>query len=270
MAHPDEGTIRAFLDGEAGGDGPALRAHLAECSRCAAVAAEQEETLSVLSDGLSLLDVPPAPARVRSRLRDLDQETGKRHRLLPGPGSLPKAASVAVFLTVGAAAALPGSPVRDWFRAGWDALLTTGSSGPEATLSAPPPVAPDVTATGDLEMVGASLPLKDRAVTVRIHGREDGAGIRVLLVDDAQVGVFARMGTRFRTETGLIEAQAAPGPVTVEIPRDAGQVEVFVDGVLFLRQQGGETTVLGPVTSRAPHEILFGPPAEPGVTSRNP
>lgn len=258
MGHPDEGQIRALMDGEAGEAGPELEAHLQRCPRCAAVARDQEAALAALSEALALGDAPLSPGRARRRVPQLARK--KRGRWVPARRYLSRAASIAIFFTAGAAAALPGSPVRQWVIQGWEGLSRGGATGSRTPDTAVQPFAATGEAAGDLEMVGASLTVKEGGMTVRIGDVEENAEIRVILVEGDQVGVFAGEGTRFRTEAGSLEVRTPPGSVTVEVPRGAQGLELLVNGLLFLRQRGGETEVLGPVREQTPTEIRFGPP----------
>lgn len=251
MGHPDEGQIRAFMDGETEGLEPKLESHIRECPRCAALVREQEDTLAVLSESLSLLDTPPPLRRARA---GIPLPSRPRRPWIFSRRDLPKAASIAILLTAGAAAALPNSPIHQWVARAWEAV--PGESHPE-TL--PPPPSPESGATRrDGEMAGASLVVKEGGLTIRIDGMQEGAEILVLLVGGDQAGLFAETGTRFRTESGLMEARDPPGSVTVEIPRTGQMVELLVEGVLFLRQRGGEFQIPGPVKERTPTEIRFG------------
>jgi len=255
MGHLDAGLIRAFQDGEMREGSEGLEAHLATCPQCAQEAREQDEALTTLSGALSLLDTPPPMERARARILRLEQE--KRNPWQQVRRKLPRAASFAILLSVGAAAALPGSPVRQWVLQEWVALF---GDGPVTTL--PSPEAVDALPAGaqNPELVGATLPLTDGGVELRIEGLVEGAEIRVLLTEGDRVGIFAGKGTGFRTEAGLLEARGAPGGITVELPRDAPLMELLVDGVVFLRKRAGEMELLGPVKSRTPSEIRFGPP----------
>jgi hypothetical protein len=75
MEHPDEGQIRAFMDGEAGEAGPALEAHITGCPRCSAIVHGQEEALVAISNALSSLDVSPP---WRGPERESGQRGGRR------------------------------------------------------------------------------------------------------------------------------------------------------------------------------------------------
>lgn len=286
MGHPDEGRIRAFLDGEAGVESLEIQAHLQSCSLCADLARGQEETMTVLTEALSLMDVAPVTDQVRDRISGLAGGTPgledpslvqRNNASIQGPRSresrrgptalrslvrenLPKAASVAILLTAGAAAALPGSPLREWFSGtGRDSADMEGLEAPG--IVSPTTQQPQGSPPVGTEEVGASLPVKAGGMTIRIEEMKEGAEIRVRLVDGDRAGIFAGQGTRFRTEEGLMEARGAPGSVTIEVPRQTGRLELLVDGILFLRQRYGELEIPGPMRERTQDEIRFAPEA---------
>jgi hypothetical protein len=177
--------------------------------------------------------------------------------------SLPKAASIAVLLTAGAAAALPGSPVREWIWGGSGG--SSGSNQEPATVSGPPSEeSPSAFAPETPGLVGASLPVKEGRMTIRIEEVKEGAEITVQLVAGDQVGIYSGEGTRFRTGIRLVEARGAPGNLRVELPQGSGECEIVVEGQVYLRQVGGELEVLGPVQSQTPSEIRFAPWSSPG------
>lgn len=76
MGHPDEGQLRAYLDGALSGEEcERVRAHLAACARCAHEAAAVQARGARVQASLAALDTPaerePVPARVAwHRLRD--------------------------------------------------------------------------------------------------------------------------------------------------------------------------------------------------------
>lgn len=257
MGHPDEGLIRAFKDGEIAGRPGEMEGHLATCPQCARLAAEQEAVLATLGEALSLLDLAPPVGRARARF--LHAQTSGRTPWGLVRRNIPRAASFAVLLTAGAAAALPGSPVRDWVVRGWEAISDGGSvtAVPQAPLPEALSAGPE--GTGHPELVGATIPVAAGDIRLHIEEMAPGAEIRVLLVDGDRAGVFAGEGTRFRTEEGVLEARGAPGPITVEIPRGAPSVEMRVNGVTYLWMRGETLDLSGPVVERSPNEIRFGP-----------
>jgi len=261
MGHPAEGEIRAFLDGEATGNPEELRAHLETCGQCGALAQVQSRAVVAVAEALSLLDIEPRLEEARGRILRMETETR-------GPGAklrrnLPRAASFVILLTAGAAAALPGSPVRRWVTRGWEAV-----SGPEELVTAPAPEHDEVKgaegAPAGTGMVGATIPVSAEGLELHLRGLGAGASLRILFVEGSQAGIFAGEGTRFRSEAGRLVASSPPGDVTMEIPLQAPRVSVVVNGETYLRKTEGGLELLGPVRARTPTEIRFGP-LEPGT-----
>jgi hypothetical protein len=256
MGHPDEGMIRALLDEEATGEKEDARTHLATCPRCEEEAAEQTADLQVLAEALALLDTDPPVQAARARILEEAQARRKGVRMIRR--SLPRAASFAVLITAGAAAALPGSPVRQWLADGWRSL--GGTPGPVATEAlegvGEPPYEGTVEGT---ERVGATLPVGQGGLELHVRDLSPLASLTILLVEGTRAGVFSEEGTRFRTEDGRLEALGPPGDVTLEIPSGAGPITVVVNGEVYLRRTAGGLQILGPVQTRTPAEIRFGP-----------
>jgi anti-sigma factor RsiW len=286
MGHPTEGSLQAYLDGETDGlEKESVRAHLSRCEPCRSMAEAQEEASAQVSRALLPLDREPSlpleearrllyarrgsPGGVQS-VRERAVGGRARHSSLNGiplplPGGrrilpLPWAASIALLLTAGAVSALPGSPVREWLVRGWEAVAGSGSrpAGAESGV----PVDPEtVTAPepGTPAEIGASIPAGDEGVELWITGLPAGADLRVVWVDGNMAGIFAGEGTRFRTEPGRLDAEAPPGAVRVEIPRDLGRVVVGVDGRVLVRVSGDDVDILGPIQRRTPMEVLLRP-----------
>ena len=270
MAHPDEGLIRAFLDGELGEEeAAAIRDHCGSCPECQAEIGVQEEALARTASALLLLDTSPSVDEARRRVQargDTPVRTGKEvpswwsARRWSARSSLPKAASIALLFTAGAASALPGSPVRDWLAQGWAAL--TGSGGPEvATQEGLRPMEGDSSGLMNpppQETALRMVPGGD-GVEIGLFDLPEDAEIRVLWVQGEEVSVFALEGTRFRTEAGRAEAHSPPGGgVRVEIPNALNRVLLTLDGKTLLRKSGSEVEILDSVQSQSPREVVFG------------
>ncbi len=251
MPHPDEGLIRAFADGEAEDREGKLAVHLSACPRCASHLGEQEEARALLADALSLLDRPPHLVEARARFHRAREERSTIETLPKRLPRLPlRAAAVAVFLVVGGVAAMPNSPFRRWVGTGIQAL---GGRLPSGEATAPAEADPGTPS------VGATVILAQGQVELRLLETDENATLRVLLVEGSQAAILAPQGTRFRAETGILEAHGASGEITLEIPRSSEHVEVHVNGSLFLLKRGDVLELPGPVTGRSPEEIRFGP-----------
>lgn len=256
MEHPDEGMIRALLDGEASGGGEGLRTHLAGCTPCAEAAEIQGVSWKNLSDALSILDVPAPEKSARGRILE---EARKRR----GFGrwvrrNLAKAASITILLTAGTAAALPGSPVRRLVGKSWTAVFQGDPAVSPASAEDPGEGVGTVNPR-DPRLVGATISALSGPLALKVEGLEGTASLRVLMVVGDQAGIFAGEGTRFRTVSGELLASDPPGEVVVEIPLSATGVTVSVNGELYLAKTEGGLEILGPVRARTPAEIRFGP-----------
>ncbi len=271
MAHPDEGLIRAFLDGEISeGEAEAFLSHSGSCPECQAEIRVQEEAMAQAARALLLLDTEPSVAealgRFQGRTGAQNRMKGEKSSRWGTPGSLLKAASIALLLTAGAASALPGSPVRGWLAQGWNVL--TGDSGPQGAAQdgiqpegGDPAGLPDPSAQ---ETWARMVPGGD-GVEIGLFDLPDDAEIRVLWIQGEQVSVFAHEGTRFRTEANRLEAHSPPGGVRVEIPNSLTRVLLTLDGRTLLRKSGTEVEILDSVQSQSPREVVFGsglPPNE--------
>lgn len=105
MSHLDEGQLQAFLDDQLSGrDRAAAAEHLMACAACRAIHEELRRSQAVFSSTIPLLDgvEPVAVPRV------------SRRRAFRLPVAFARAAALVLFLAATAAAAVPGSPVREW------------------------------------------------------------------------------------------------------------------------------------------------------------
>jgi len=257
MGHPDDGLIRAFLDGEAPGERENIRTHLATCTECRELAEGQAGALERVTDALSHLDVEPPLETARLRVVKATAGKSPPHQALRR--YLPHAASFLVLLTAGTAAALPGSPVRKWITWTWEAVSGSGSGVTASTTSSEEDPAPESVASETLPSVGATLTAPPEGVELHVSGFSAEASLRVVLVDGDRAGIFAGEGTRFRSETRRLEASDPPGDVTVEIPRSAAAVTLTVNGEVYLEKTEEGLELLGPVRARSSTEIRFGP-----------
>lgn len=259
MGHPDEGMIRALMDGEAVGQWKELRAHLDECPQCAATAGAQARAHGALVEALPFLDVEPPMEKARARV--LRREAERRRPGVVLRRNLPRAASFVVLLTAGTAFALPGSPLREWLATTWKSVSGPGEAATEASpaLEGVPPTP---------GTVGATIPATSDGLELRILELREGASVRVLLVEGNRAGIFAEEGTRFRSQAGRLEATQPPGDVTMEVPTDAAIVSIVVNGEVFLRKTAQGLELLGPVRDRTSTEIRFRPSG--GGTNRPP
>jgi len=265
MGHPDNGLLQALLDGEV--QGPELdeiQTHLTGCLECRASFDILKEASGKTAAALLLLDTPPPLELAKGRFLTHDQSrdrSGRRSGFRPFPRipfSLPRAASIALLLTGGAVAALPGSPVRRWMAEGWQALAGSPQTSVDQGVSqgapeGPEPARPDA----GLPETGASISALEGKVEIWIHDLPAQSELRVLWTDGEEAWVYAGEGTRFNGVSGRLDTFSPPGAVRIEIPRNLGSVVVRLEGSVLLRKSGGEVEILGPVQERSPSEIVF-------------
>lgn len=253
MTHPDDGRLQAYLDGELpGAGGAAVEEHLGKCERCRETVEELLRAAGVVGAALDRTAPPPPAleagmARVRRRARRAD---AGRPSAEGAGGSLPlaKAAVVALLLVAAGSTVLPGSPLREWLVDGWNRVSALVVPEREAGTSPEPGVA---TAAGVRTVSG------EEGVRVVLTGVESGTELRIRFVEGERAGLFAPEGSRFRTGEGRLEAVVAPGPVRVEIPREAGRAEVVVNGTAYVRVGDGRVELRGPAVDSSASGILL-------------
>lgn len=269
MTHLDEGTLRAWLDGEL------TRAERDEVAARLASDSESRETLERLRDQrdrsrelLEALDVEAPTERVRSALQSLGHgstpdapgeeqvrdiaSARSRHRDGRARWALwsrPAQAAAMVLLLTGAAAAaiLPGSPVRQWL----SKALAPGQ---------PPPVAPAATAdSGSPNEAALYVRPTGGRLRVELVGVPAGAEIQVELVPRDSVAVHAPEGSDFDwdQERGLARATVSEGPIRLELPDALSEIDLTVDDRVYMLRRGGLTDYRVDPTYRSGAEIRF-------------
>lgn len=259
MDHPDDGLIQALLDREMeGGEARGLQAHLEACPQCKGVAETLEAASAATARSLLLIDVEPRTQEVKKGIRARQEPRSGRGPRWYGM-SLPRAASIALLLTAGAASALPGSPVRRWVVQGWDAFTGAFQAGREGDQPRGSAEEPAVTPPEESPPeTGAGIPVLAGGIEILVHDLPTDAELRVLWTDGEEAWIFAGEGTRFNRDGERLEAFSPPGPVRIEIPRNIGHLTLSLDGAVLLRKNGQELEILAPVQEQTPSEIRFG------------
>jgi hypothetical protein len=272
MTHADEGTLRAWLDGEL---------DAAEARRIDDRMNEDPETRDALQRIrgresrvgalLATLDADGTePAeRVRAVLRAVRTSSPRRVTAPPGEGdharfrgsararnTLPWArgrrlaqAAVLVLLFAGAAAAAitPGSPVRSWL---------TGALGLGSAPEAAPPAATDAP---ERDVAGGLIvaPGHDR-FEVDLVGVPEGAEIQVTMVPGDTAAVYAPAGSDYEwdADIGRARAEVGGGPIRLELPASV-DIDLVVNDRVYLTRRGDRTDVRVSPTYRSPTEIRF-------------
>lgn len=229
MTHLEEGRLQALLDGEMHLD-ERRRAelHLQECDGCRGELEATSGRAAYFATAIAALDHAP-----RSREHAIGWP--RRSRWAEARHYLPRAAVLLLFVAGGAAAAVPGSPLREW-------LGDLGGSRPaaETTAALEAPVAASAPAAAERVEAGVSVEAANGGVSVLIH---DAARVRIRaqLVEGTRAGAYALGGaaeSRFLTGAGRIEVLApTDGELRIEIPRGSATVSVKINDREVLRMQ---------------------------------
>lgn len=239
MKHPDEGRLLAYLDDELGAEERReVERWLREVPGAAAELEAVRRRNELVTATLARVPVRIAdPDRVRERLRERVAEpvgrTPVRRRSWQNRSGLAQAAVLVLFLAAGAAAAVPGSPVREWLGDAFDGREPTDEVA--------------VTAGTDegRDHPGVRIrPVEGRLLVVLTGLR--GGDLEVKLVDEDRGAVYAPPGSRFRSGDGRVEVDVEGGPVRVELPRAAREASVRVDGLVYVEKRGERVEFPGP------------------------
>ena len=284
MTHPDEGRLRALMDGELDDrETEETLRHLGECADCRDLSAEMEKRRTVVRAELDRLDAVALAGRGLERsaeakaaiLARIASERADTSAQAPEPDAwvsakrdacaskrftlaLARAASIALLLAVAAASALPASPVRAWLSAGWAAgwdraaELFLGGPSPEETDATLVPGGADPDQTG--EVAGVLLDVGTE-LSVVLDDITPGTLLVVRLIEGTQAAVFAAEPARFRTSDGRIEVTEASNRISVDLPRSLVAASIEANGRVYIRKIGDELDVRGAVVSRTPEEI---------------
>lgn len=257
MTHLDEGTLLAVRDG--GSTSDAVRAHLESCAACRTALAAARARAEAIESTLTALDRPVEPtaakAGVRARLGTGTTRASRASRSWWSGTHLGRAAGLLLVTAGAAAAALPGSPLRSfWVPSGppepapgatvQDAATETGAAEHRASFS------------GE-DGTGIAVAVTDGSVHVIVRGADPGTDLAVTWTQQSSARVIAPAGSRFTYAAGRIEVDASRGDIRVELPRDAGEVSLEVDGRLYLQGSSVALQVFGPMVERTADTIRF-------------
>ncbi|HYH79659.1 MAG TPA: zf-HC2 domain-containing protein [Longimicrobium sp.] len=254
--HLGEGTLQALLDGElAPPDRAAAEAHLGACPACAAELREMRTVNERAAGLLARTDVPAPVAQAQMAMR--------ARRMRPARfGGMRQALLRAAVLVMGvagvAAAAVPGSPVREWIA---ETILPRPKQAAAPTLRPAPAPAP--APAPEAAPAGVSIRPEKGSVRVVLTGASPRLEIVARLVDGDRAGVVARgpaaAGARFRTSPGRIEVLGArDGSVEVQLPRGADRASVEVNGRVYVAKQGESLVLLPPATAGGGPSVRVG------------
>lgn len=273
-SHPSEARLMAYVDGELGPDErAAVSGHLVECDACARRLSELRTASSLFSDAAAELEPPPSGVTAaETRRRTLGTSAGERAAEGAEGAVAPEetggrssvtwstAARIAASLVVllGAAAALPGSPVRSWIDRSVQQIeaLLGGDEGVPAAEEVEAP-APDRARTTDRS--GVAVSASEDSILVSLRSVPRSTAIHVRLVDGSRAGVW-NAGGEYRTAPGRIEVTApASDSLLVEIPRLVGVVLLDVNDRRAAVARGGNLDVQVPDAEPGDGEFTFRP-----------
>ena len=228
MVHPDEGQFQAFLDGELSLDrANVVERHLLRCPDCRERVAALQEAEAQVGQVLRLLD----PATDMDSARWEARRRRAARRSVSYRKRLAAAAVAFLFVGAGAAAAMPGSPVRAW--------IGGGDPTPGAAV-----VHEARGAAVAIELVDGRARLElDRGVRLELQA---GTGDR-LRVEAPAHGAFDT-GSGWVRLTG----HGSEEPVRLELPGTAHAIDVRIGGDLRLEVEDGVVYLPGADGVRVP------------------
>ncbi|MEX2531736.1 MAG: zf-HC2 domain-containing protein [Gemmatimonadota bacterium] len=215
MRHPDAGRLQAFIDGELSLDlAGVVERHVLRCPTCQERVAELQAAESRVGQALGLLEPVQdlEAARWEARRRWAVRRSATHRKRLAA------AAVALLFVGAGAAAAMPGSPIRAWL--GGDTPAPAAAVATEARGAA--------LAVGLVE--GRGRVELDRGVRLELRTGPDD-----------RIRVAASSPGAFDTGAGWVRvtAHGTEAPVRLELPAVPHRIQVLVGGALRLEIRDG-------------------------------
>ncbi len=271
MAHPSEGVLQVFIDGELAADERArMSAHLEQCAACRAEVEELSVAAAAFAGAVAAYGAQPDLQRARAAIQARASAAARRPRIIwliprepAAARSLRRAllrAAVLVLIAAGAvSAAVPGSPVRRFFVNLWHETSRLFVASKPAAPPVRPPLAP-APEPAPAPPAGVSvLPLKGQ-ITIVVHTPAPGLRVHVRVVDTDMASVEATgpaTSATFTTAPGRIEVTGAgAGDLRVGIPRTATRAAVNVDGKPLFAKTGDRVRRLAPAETRAGEAVF--------------
>lgn len=218
-AHVSDGDMLALIDGELDASAAALiEPHVLQCDDCMARLDDWRATADLPGEVLPLVDAP-APSATPRAIRRAARRRDRYARLA-------MAAGIVLLLAAGAAALVPGSPLRAWLE---------GALG----LDDRSDVAVD--AVGHAAR-GMSLAVTGDSISVRLEPVDGVLELRVILSDARRVSVRALDDTPAGFEVGAGTITVRPGAarrLEVILPGTSGPARVLL-GVTPLVERRGD------------------------------
>lgn len=236
--HLDDERAQRLLHGELADDEVSTRAHLAECSACRSRFDELGREEDKIFATLRLLDHPATPISARAVMARAGTPAVEWRRW----------AAAAVFAVglVGAAYAIPGSPLRRWI----DAVK------PQAPPERAAPRAP-VSPPGSS---GVAVAPGTRLV-IAFATADSGSRVIVRLVGDGEVVVRGPTGAAtYTSDIGRVVVDNGPGlaEFEIDIPTAAPRVEIRVGTKVLFLKVGSRLEGPGALDGRGPFLVPLG------------
>jgi len=255
--HLGEGTLQALLDGELPPpERAAAEAHLGTCPACAAELGALRTVNERAAGLLARADVPAPVAQAQMRLRarrvHASRFTGARQALL-------RAAILVLGFAGVAAAAVPGSPVREWIAQN---VLPQPKHAAAPALRPVAPAPPAAAAPSVSSPEGIGIASDNGKVRVVITGATSRLEIVARLVDGDYASAYGRgeaTDAGFRVSSGKIEVTGArAGSLEVRLPRSARRATVEVNGRVYVAKEGESLVLLPPATAGGGPSVRVG------------
>jgi hypothetical protein len=254
MSHTAEGSLQTYLDGELDSAAAAeLDQHLAVCDACARELESLRSLSFRASEAFALLDVAPPMLRAQAAIAAARRDERSSFARFAASG-LAKAAMLTLVLA-GAAAAIPGSPLRR--------VIERLFSRDDVAVDVPATAPSDVTPAPAVEMEehAAYVSPANNAVRVVIHAPAGAVDVVVRLIDTDRAEVetsSSQTGVRFRSATGRLEIVGmGAGTVTIGVPRDLAAARIEVNGAVHAFKQGSALHLSGPAGTAQGSEVKF-------------
>src|SRR5262245_41033071 len=148
MSHFTEGVLQAYLDEEVAADARAqVEAHVDGCDACSTRLRDLRQLNDTFASAVAVMDAEPLTSAALAEVRTRAARQTWRERYAVTPRTLARAAMLVIGLSAAAAAAVPGSPLREWLVQTWNSL-TEEKAPPAPSVTAPAPVQPELPPTG--------------------------------------------------------------------------------------------------------------------------
>lgn len=260
--HPGEHELLAYMDDELPEEERrSVARHLEVCAACAGSLEELRGAARRFSAVCEAIDRPTPEIgldALRRRAAVHDLATARARDRSPAAVERPRrsllAAAALLIAFTGAAAAIPGSPLRVWLVDSARAIASVFAGDEES----PPSLDQEAVEAATRLPSGVAVDPYGGRVWISIRSSSPDILVRVRLVDEPRASVLAA-DARYRTGPGRIEVLgASAGEVRVSLPRSASAASVEVNGRVVIEKEGGDLRLLAPADTSG-SEIFFRP-----------